>query len=298
MTNTPASVATSTRSDTTARWLTPVELIALGAIWGSSFLFMRVASPKFGPIPLVALRLAMGAAILSPFLWQARAQITRTLWFRLAVIGLVNSAIPFTLFAWAARHAPAGIGAIANSTAVMFTALVAFVFWGESVGKRRALGLALGFAGVVVLASGKASGDSVLMPALAGTFAAFLYGIGANLTRRWISGVPASAVAATTLVCASVLWAPLAVATWPAEAIDGKSWLSAALVGALCTGIAYLLYFRLLFRIGAQRASTVTYLVPLFGVIWAWSLLGEPLTLSMAAASALILIGVGLSQKN
>jgi drug/metabolite transporter (DMT)-like permease len=298
MSDTPASVSSTTRTETASRWLTPVELVALGAIWGSSFLFMRVAAPKFGPIALVELRLAVGAAILSPFLWQARAHLTRALWLRLGVIGLINSAIPFTLFAWAARHAPAGIGAITNSTAVMFTALVAFMFWGERIGLRRVLGLALGFAGVVVLASGKASGDSVWLPALAGTFAAFLYGIGANLTRRWIVGVPGSAVAAGTLVCASALWLPLSIIAWPTDAIDTKSWVSAALLGALCSGIAYLLYFRLLFRIGAQRASTVTYLVPLFGVLWAWSILGEPLTLSMAAAGALILIGVGLSQRN
>src|SRR5262245_35175886 len=108
-----SSVTASPESNTSAWWLTPVELLMLGAIWGSSFLFMSVASPGFGPVALVEVRLALGALILAPFLWRARAQLTRALWLRLAVIGAVNSAIPFTLFAWAARHAPAGIGAIA-----------------------------------------------------------------------------------------------------------------------------------------------------------------------------------------
>jgi drug/metabolite transporter (DMT)-like permease len=108
--------------------------------------------------------------------------------------------------------------------------------------------------------------------------------------------VPASAVAASTLVCASILLAPLAIATWPNAPIPTLSWLCASLLGVMCTGIAYLLYYRLIYRIGAPGASTVTYLVPLFGVLWAWIALGEPLTATMAAAGALILGGVALSQ--
>jgi drug/metabolite transporter (DMT)-like permease len=291
------SVRVTAGDGAAVRWLTPVELVLLGAIWGASFLFMRVATRDFSPIALVEVRLALGALILSPFLWRAREQLDRKLWMRLAVVGAINSAIPFTLFAWAALNAPAGVGAIANATAVMFTALVAFLFYGERIGPRRVVGLALGFAGVIVLASGKIGGGSVWLPALAGTLAAFLYGVGANLTRRWIVGVPASAVAAATLACASAMWVPLAIAAWPDTPIAARSWISAALLGVVCTGTAYLLYFRLIYRIGAQRASTVTYLVPAFAVLWAWAVLGEPLTSSMAAAGALILVCVALSQK-
>ena len=111
---------------TVARWLTPLELLALGAIWGASFLFMRVAAKDFGAIPLVEVRLVLGALVLLPFFWRARTQFTATHWLKMAGIGAINSAIPFVLFAWAAQRAPAGIGAITNATAVMFTALVAF----------------------------------------------------------------------------------------------------------------------------------------------------------------------------
>ncbi|HJY40631.1 MAG TPA: DMT family transporter, partial [Steroidobacteraceae bacterium] len=104
-------------------------------------------------------------------------------------------------------------------------------------------------------------------------------------------------VAAGTLLCASVLLAPFAILSWPRTAIPLHSWASAILLGVLCTGIAYLIYFRLIYRVGATRASTVTYLIPLFGVIWAWIVLGEPLTLTMAIAGALILGGVALSQQ-
>jgi drug/metabolite transporter (DMT)-like permease len=280
-----------------ARWLTPLELTVLGAIWGASFLFMRVSAREFGALPLVEVRLTLGALILLPLLWRGRAQITRAHVLPLIVISAINSAVPFSLFAWAAQRAPAGIGAITNATAVMFTALVAFAFYGEHISKRRAAGLIAGFVGVVVLASGKTAGGSVWGAALAGTFAALLYGIGGNLVRRKLVGIPPGTVAAATLACASVLLAPLAIQSWPRGPIPPHSWASAVLLGVLCTGFAYLIYFRMIYRVGAPRAATVTYLIPLFGVIWAWIVLGEPLTLTMAIAGALTLGGVALSQQ-
>src|SRR5262249_3807817 len=160
---------------------------------------------------------------------------------------------------------------------------------------------AAGFIGVAVLASGRTSGGSVWQAALAGTFAALLYGIGGNLIRRYLAGISAGAVAAATLACASVMLPPFAIANWPAQSpppsAPAPAWAPAVLLGVLCTGFAYLLYYRLIYRIGAPRAATVTYLVPLFGVVWAWIVLGEPLTTTMAIAGALILGGVALNQQ-
>ena len=290
------NTATLPAQDTAAGWLTPLELCVLGAIWGASFLFMRVAANDFGPAPLVEVRLALGALVLLPFLWAARAQFPLRLWPKLALIGAINSAVPFLLFAWAAQRAPAGIGAIANAMTVLFTALVGFVFFGERIGTRRAVALLAGFAGVVVLASGKAAGMSVGAAALAGATAALLYGLGINLVRRHLTGLPPAAVAAATLGSAALLTLPLAIARWPAMPIPLSSWLSAGMLGVLCTGAAFVMYYRLIARIGASRASTVTYLVPLFGVAWAWWLLGEPLTWTMGLAGALILGSVAFSQ--
>ncbi|HYL72126.1 MAG TPA: DMT family transporter, partial [Candidatus Dormibacteraeota bacterium] len=191
---------------------------------------------------------------------------------------------------------PAGIGAITNAMTVMFTALVAFVFYGEQIGPRRLIGLVGGFVGVAILASGKTQGASVWPAALAGTGASLLYGFGINLVRRYLTGYPPAAVAAANLLSGSVLLAPLALYSWPAHAIAARSWVSAVLLGVLCTGIAFVFYYRLIARIGAPRASTVTYLIPLFGVVWAWLLLDEPLTATMAVAGVLILAGVALSQ--
>lgn len=280
-----------------SRWLTPLELVVLGAIWGASFLFMRVAAADLGAFALVEVRLALGALVLLPMLWRARAQLEAAHWWLFAGIGAINSAIPFALFAWAAQRSPAAVGAISNAMTVMFAALFAFVLYGERISRRRVLGLAAGFIGVAVLASSRTSAGSVLVPALAGTLAALLYGLGANLVRRHLPGLPAGAVAAATLACASVLLAPFAAASWPASPVPLRSWISALMLGVLCTGLAYLMYYRLIYRIGASRAATVTYLIPLFGVLWAWMILGEPLTGSMAIAGALILGGVALNQQ-
>jgi drug/metabolite transporter (DMT)-like permease len=278
-------------------WISIAELTLLGAIWGGSFLFMRVAAKDFGPFPLVATRLVLGAVILLPFLWSARKQLRASHWLKFFIVGALSSAIPFALFAWGAERAPAGIGAIANSMTVLFAVLVAFVAFGESIGKRRAIALIAGFVGVVVLASGKTSGESVGLAALAGTLASLSYGIAGNLVKRYLADLPPVAVASGTLTCAAVLLVPLAWWTWPSVSPPAASWASAVLLGVLCTGIAYAFYFRLIQRIGAPRASTTTYLVPLFGVLWAWVFLGEAPTVTMLIAGALILGSVILSQK-
>lgn len=278
-------------------WLTPLEIGLLGAIWGASFLFMRIAAGDFGATALVEVRLALGALVLLPFLWRARASFPPRVWPKLALIGAINSAIPFVLFAWAAQRAPAGIGAITNSMAVLFTALVGFLFFGEKIGVQRAVAMLAGFIGVVVLASGKAAGTSIGSAVAAGATAAFLYGIGVNLVRRNLIGLPPAAVAAATLSCAALLVLPFAIVQWPQHTIPMHSWLSVGLLGVLCTGLAFVMYYRLIARIGSARAVTVTYLVPLFGVAWAWLLLGEPPTLTMGIAGAMILGSVALSQR-
>ena len=278
-------------------WRTPVELTLLGAVWGGSFLFMRVAAPDFGAFALVDVRLALGALILIPFLWRDRARFTPGVWLRVLGIATINSVLPFVLFAWGAERAPAGIGAITNAMTVMFAALVAFLFYGEHIGPRRWIGLVAGFVGVTILASEHIAGASVGAAALAGTAAALCYGLGINFVRHHLSGFPAAAIAAANLATGAVLLAPFAIYTWPQHAIPAASWLSAVLLGVLCTGIAFVFYYRLIARIGAPRTATVTYLIPLFGVIWAWLLLGESVTLSMVLAGMLILAGVGLSQQ-
>lgn len=279
-------------------WLTSLELSLLGAIWGASFLFMRVAAPEFGSFALVEVRLALGALVLLPFAWRARSQLPAAMWPRLAAIGAINSAVPFVLFAWSAHHAPAAVSAICNATTVLFAALVAYCLYGEKMGARRALALLVGFAGVVVLATSKGSGAGTLLAVVAATLAALLYGIGANMVKRYLTGLPAAAVAAATLSTSALLMAPLAFSQWPAHSVSSAAWWSAGALGMICTGFAYLVFYRLIQRKGAARATTATYLVPLFAAGWAWLLLDEAIGVPMLLAGALILGSVAISSRS
>ncbi|WP_285448112.1 DMT family transporter [Xanthomonas sp. LMC-A-07] len=278
-------------------WRTPLELVFLGIVWGCSFLFMRVAAPHFGAAALVEIRLALGAAVLLPFLWVARRRFPLHRWPMLAAIGVLNSALPFLLFAWGAQHAPAAVGAICNAMTVLFTALIAFVFFGERIGTRRAVALLIGFIGVLVLATGKSAGLSVGPAALAGATASLLYGIGYNLVKRYMGDLPPAASAASTLGCSALLLAPVAWWQWPSATVPASAWACAGALGVVCTGLAFLMYYRLIQRIGPARASTVTYLVPVFGALLAWALLGEALTWTMLLAAVLILGSVAFSQR-
>lgn len=280
----------------TRDWLTPLELTALAAIWGASFLFQRISAPHFGSLALAEIRLLLGAVVLLPFLWRDRAWFVRQRWPSIAMVGAINSTVPFALFAWASQHAPAGVVAITNSTAVLFTALIGFLVWGERINGRQSLGLFAGFAGVVVLAGAKTAGVTSPWAVAAGTAAAVLYGIGVNLVRRRLAGAPPIALASATLACAAILLLPLALAAWPSQPIPAQSWFCAIALGVLCSGVAYAIYYRLIQRVGGTRAVTVTYLVPVFAVVWAWTLLGERPTWAMAVAGALILGSVALSQ--
>ena len=278
-------------------WRSAIVLVALAAIWGGSFLFQRVAAKDFGPLPLVEVRLALGALILLPFLLRERARFTRARWPAIVAIGAINTTLPFLLFAWGAERAPAGIGAISNSMAVPFAALAAFASFGERIGARRAIALLAGLVGVAVLASGHVAGANIGAAVGAGTLAALMYGISANLVKRYLSDLPSAALAAATLGSGAIALAPFAYFAWPATAIPAQAWWSTLALGVLCTGIAYAIYFDLIRRIGATRAAMVVYLVPAFGVTWGWLFLGETLTASMALGGALILGGLIFGQR-
>lgn len=279
-------------------WVTPVELLALGAIWGGAFLFMRIAAPEIGAAPLALIRLVLGALVLAPFVWRARQVVlTREHWIPLLGISILNSALPFALFAWAARYSPAGVIAIANSTTSLFAALIAFVFLRERIGVVRAVALLAGFAGVIVLAGGRAAGMNVTEGALAGSLAAASYATSAVLIRQHFASLPPVPVAGATLLAGMIVMLPVGLPLWPDGGVSAAAWWSAVVLGVLCTGVGYGIFFRLIQRVGASRAVTVTYLVPVFAVFWGWWILEEPVTARMAIAAALILGAVALSQR-
>lgn len=276
-----------------------VVLLLLAAIWGGSHLFMRMAAPSLGAILLIELRVLIAAVVLlavNAAAGMGRRSVPPTAWVPLAVVGVLNSAVPFTLFAEALRHVPVALAAPLNATTPLFGALAAAVGLGERFTAGRAVGLTLGLAGVVlVVGGGTLPVDGVVVRA-AGLclLGSACYGTAAVYARRRLGDVQPRQTAAYSQVFAAAALAPLVPAAWP-KAAPSMTVVGAVLaLGALCTGLAYLLYFHLIAHAGAVQATTVTYLAPAFGVIWGVLLLHETLTPVTLLGFALIAAGAAL----
>lgn len=275
-----------------------VELLLLAAIWGSSFLFMRVAAPEFGPLALIAVRVAVAALFLTGIMaWRRELGALAGRKRAFLVLGTVNSAVPFALFAYSTLSLPAGFSSVLNATAPLFGALIAYLWLRERMALTRTLGLVLGFVGVVALVWDKltfAAGREQALACAAGLTAAVGYGFAAHFSKRHFTGVSPLATSAGSQIAASMLLAPFAFATWPATTPSTRSFVFALVLGVVCTGAAYLLYFRLIAQVGPARAMTVTYLIPLFGLLWGWVFLDEALAPRTLVGCALILGGTTL----
>ena len=275
-----------------------VELLLLAALWGGSFLFMRIAAPAFGPIALVFLRVAGAALLLVPLLaLRGELAALHRHWRPIALVGVVNSALPFLCFAYAALSINAGVSAIFNSATPLFAAIVAWLWLGDRLTPLRLLGLAIGFAGVLWVGAGNtglAPGGSMwaVVACLAATIS---YGTAPSLTKRRLTGVPPLAVAAGSQVAATLCLAVPAALAWPSVNPSATAWLWVALLAFLSTGVAYALYFRLIANAGPANAVAVTYLVPIFAVLWGGLFLGERLTLPLVLGCAVIFIGTALA---
>lgn len=275
------------------------ELALLGAVWGASFLFLRMAAPAFGPIALIAVRVGLAALILLPIALALGARHEMQTHARaLLWLGVVNSALPFVLFAFSTLSLSAGLASVLNATAPMWTAFIAWAAWGERLAAQRIAGLALGFVGVLWLAWDRlGAGDPVAagLAVLAALLATACYGYAANYTRHRLAGVAPSSIAAGSQLGASLVLAPLAVWVWPAGEISVRDWGAALALALVCTAFAYLLYFRLIRRAGAIAAVSVTFIIPLAGVAWGVVFLGESVGAGMLVGGAVILIGTAMA---
>lgn len=273
-----------------------VDFVVLAALWGASFLFMRISAPEFGAFALMTVRCGVAAVVMVGWLaLRGRlADLGPVLW-RSALIGVISSAVPFALFGYALASMPAGLASILNATTPMWTALVAWLWFAEGLPMRRLLGIGIGFAGVIVLAWSRLDdGHSAWLPMLACVLATLAYGVSANALRRYLQGTSAMLGATGSQIGATVALAPLAALNLPASQPSAIAWTSAVLLAVLCSALAYLLFFRLIGRVGPQRASSVTYLIPLFGVLWGALFLGERLEASHLAGGVIIVIGSAL----
>jgi len=276
------------------------RLLLLAGLWGGSFTFMRVAVPALGPFWLAFLRVTIAFAALFAFAAIQRSiPPLRVRWRDYLVVGIVNSALPFVLFCFAEQYISASSAAILNATSPFFGAIVAALWLKEPLTTRQVAGMSLGLAGVMLLVGWQP--EPLTGPILAATLAciaaALCYGISSVYAKVRLAAVPSSAVALYSQLAAGIALVPVvAVVPLPAppNALVAVNVLALALAS---TALAYRLYFRLIANVGPARALTVTFLIPLFGVLWGAAFLGEALATNTLSGCALILAGTWLATR-
>ncbi|MFK8041503.1 DMT family transporter [Congregibacter sp.] len=272
------------------------QLIALAAIWGSSFMFMRIAVPQLGPSWLLEIRLVAASLILLLISRALRRPLNvRKHWRHYLTLGALNTTLPFWAFAYAAQTLPASMLAILNSTAPLWGFLIGFLWRGKPITPRAVAGLVLGMAGVASLVGlgGLAVQPEALWAVVLTASAAICYGIASSYAEyaekvETYANAHGSLWAATLLVLPFMPFAPVPE-VWPPGAVA-----AALVLGVLCTGVAYLLYFHLIATVGAPSALTVGYLIPLWGVLWGWLFLDEAVGLHTLLGAGLVLSGTML----
>ena len=268
------------------------RLVSLAAIWGASFLFVRIAAPAIGPVLTADLRMVIaGLALAAYFRAIGFDAQWRRWWRQYVIVGLLTSAAPFLLYAYSALSLTAGLMAVINSSSPIWGALFSAWLLGERLSARAVAGLAIGVAGVALVTRPDAGADFAALPALAAIGAAVCYGLAATYMRRWAKDTPSRGMALGTQIAGGVLLAPLIVFTPSTAALTPLVAGCLLAMGLICGAVAYLLYFRLVTDIGAAGALTVTYLIPIFGVLWGTLFLGETVSLVMLAGAGLVLLG-------
>lgn len=278
-------------------WSILARLVPLAMIWGSSFLFMRITVPAVGAGMTTATRIGLAAmALLAVLRLRGVALFWRERWKNYFVVGALNTAIPFFLFAYAAHRLPAGYSAIVNATVPVFTVLIAWTTTQIRPSGSKLAGVAIGLAGVAVLAGFGALGLDLqtLLAFGAVLLASVSYAVAALRVRALFADAEPLSIATGSVVASAILLLPLAAASWPSHWPSGLVLSSLATLGFVCTAMAYALYYWLLKHAGSERAVTVTLLVPVFAQFWGFSFLHEPLTWASLGGLVLVLLAMAL----
>ncbi|WP_459616167.1 DMT family transporter [Bordetella sp. 2513F-2] len=274
------------------------DLLLLAAVWGGSFLFIRIAVPEFGPAPLMVLRVGLAALVLLPAAALAgELGVLRRHWRAVLLVGAFNAALPFLFYAYAAQTLGAGFLSVANASTPVWGAMIGWLWLKDRLPASRLIGLAIAMAGIVVLVWDKlefhagGTGPAVL----ASVAAPLCYGVAANATKRYLSGINPLANATGSMLAASLLLLPMAVWSWPAQPVSFAAWQATVLLALVCTGAAYVMFFRLIRSVGPTGAVSVTFLVPVFGVLWGMLFLDEAVTPRILGGAGVILAGTALA---
>lgn len=273
-----------------------VMLGGLAAIWGSSFLFIKIGAMALGPAALIELRVLLATLALLVFAYVRRHRV-RILhrWWQYLVLGATNAAIPFTLIATAELRLDSGLAAILNATTPMFTAIVAWLWTKDPFTLGKLAGVLLGIVGVGVLVGGSGShGAGLWLPAGFSLLAALAYGVAGVFSARHFHGETPLDMAIGQQLAATLVLLPVSLLTWRYAEPSGTVVFAVVMLAVVCTAAAYLLYFALIHSVGALRTLTVTFLVPVFAVVWGAVFLGEAISWRTVVGLAVILSSVAL----
>ena len=278
------------------------RLFLLAAIWGASFLFMRIAAPEFGAVTTAFLRVLFGVIGLAAMLAIMKSAFRFEGKFAVALmLGVINSGLPFLMYCLAATRLPAGYSAILNATTPLMGALIGCLFFGETLTLRKWSGVLSGIVGIMIITTtGKTDvTGSVIIGVMACLIATACYGLAGFLTRRWISqrgGLDPKMVAFASQLGATLFLLPFfawSVSDGPAISwLQGRVWARVIALGLICTALAYILYFRLIADIGPLRSLTVTFLIPPFAVLWGYLVLGETLSEGFGMGALIVCLAV------
>jgi len=280
----------------TMKAIDAARLGALAAIWGGSFIFIRVVAPALGPVWTTWGRVLIGGVALAAwFAFTGFDAQWRRHWRFYAVIGVFNSALPFWLFSFAGLHLAAWLMAILNATSPMFGLLLGAIFAGERLTWAKIAGLVLGGCGVTLLAlpagASVGAGAAEIWAVAACLGASLSYAVGGIVVKRHGAGVPPRGVAVGAQLTAALMLTPFLAFNLPDSAPSPLVVANLIAFGILASGYAFILYFRLMADIGPTRALTVTFLIPLFAALWGMVFLGEALGASAIAGGVLVLAG-------
>ena len=272
------------------------QLVALSALWGASFMLIRIASPLLGPNVLAALRIGMATLTLAVLMRAMRHTWPMGHWRELALIGLLSVALPFLLFAWAALQLPAGYSALLNSTAVVFGMFASAWLKEDTLTLRKIMGCVCGFAGVgLIVGLGPVEPSTkVFLAALGCVAASACYGVSTPLMKRALSRMEPLQIAAGLHAMSLLMLIPGAAWSWSGAHFTPVALLAVAIMGVVTSGIAYWMHIRILAHVSPVAAMSPTFMIPVFGVAWGHVFLGEQLSTGIFAGGALVLLASAL----
>jgi drug/metabolite transporter (DMT)-like permease len=267
-------------------------LTLLAAIWGSAFMFIKISAVDFGPILLVTLRLLIAGLVFMPLLLRKKYRpLFKSHLPGILIIAVISNALPFSLFAFASLGATSNMLGILNGTTAFLTTVIAYFWLNESISAKQIIGLCLGFFGVIILVN-PANGSSTIMASMCALVGSLCYAFNGNYLQKYHTHSNKKVLIGWSMLFGGLLMTPIAAFNLPDSLPNLNSFFALLWLSVVSTGIGYLGYIRLIDRIGAVKTSTLTYLLPVFSILWGAIFLQEQITLIIFGGFLFVMMGM------